>query len=340
MNMFITRLAQRPFRRTLAFMEEDERLAQFAEAGHKGAMDTPFHHHPLRLRRSLLSVPASNARALEKSSSLACDGVIFDLEDSVAPEKKAEARAALVRHFASLDRAVPQERIVRINAFSGSEGPTDLEAVLACAPDAVLLPKVEEPQDILAVADWLGEQGADETPRLWAMIETPAAILNLAEIAGVGRTRGGRLDCFVLGLNDLRLATGVADVPGRPYLVPLLMQAVVAGRASGLDVIDSVYNGFAELDVFAAECEQGRQMGFDGKMLIHPAQIGPANRVFGVSDAALADARAIAAAFALPENEGKGAINLDGRMVERLHLDQAKRLIARAELITEKENRT
>lgn len=303
-------------------------------------MDKPFQHHPLRLRRSLLSVPASNARALEKSSALACDGVIFDLEDSVAPEKKADARAALVAHFAALDRALPQERIVRINAFSGSEGPADLEAVIACGPDAVLLPKVEEPQDVLAVADWLAERGAEETPRLWAMIETPAAILNLAGIAAVGRTRGGRLDCLVLGLNDLRLATGIADVPGRSLLVPLLMQAIVAGRAFGLDVIDSVYNGFTELDAFAAECEQGRQMGFDGKMLIHPAQIGLANRAFGVADAALAEARAIAAAFALTENTGKGAINLNGRMVERLHLDQARRLIARAELITEKENRT
>lgn len=303
-------------------------------------MNTLTHRHPLRLRRSLLSVPASNVRALEKSSSLACDGIIFDLEDSVAPEKKAEAREALRRHFAGLDRAPGQERIIRINAFSSSDGPDDLEAVLACTPDAILLPKVSEPQDVLAVADWLSDQGADETPRLWAMIETPAAILNLAEIAEVGRTSGGRLDCLVLGLNDLRLATGIADVPGRPYLVPLLMQAIVAARASGLDVIDSVFNGFTDLGPFAAECEQGRQMGFDGKMLIHPAQIEPANCAYGVSDAAAAEARDIAAAFALPENQGKGAINLNGRMVELLHLDQAKRLLAKADLIAKKERST
>lgn len=303
-------------------------------------MNTLTHRHPLRLRRSLLSVPASNVRALEKSSSLACDGIIFDLEDSVAPEKKAEAREALRRHFAGLDRAPGQERIIRINAFSSSDGPDDLEAVLACTPDAILLPKVSEPQDVLAVADWLSDQGADETPRLWAMIETPAAILNLAEIAEVGRTSGGRLDCLVLGLNDLRLATGIADVPGRPYLVPLLMQAIVAARASGLDVIDSVFNGFTDLGPFAAECEQGRQMGFDGKMLIHPAQIEPANRAYGVPDAAAAEARDIAAAFALPENQGKGAISLNGRMVELLHLDQAKRLLAKADLIAKKERST
>ncbi|MDR6755802.1 citrate lyase subunit beta/citryl-CoA lyase [Mycoplana sp. BE70] len=303
-------------------------------------MDTPSRNHPLRLRRSLLSVPAASARALEKSSSLACDGVIFDLEDSVAPEKKAAARAALTQHFAGLERAPGQERIIRINAFSDPEGQRDLDAVLTCAPDAVLLPKVSEPQDIRAVADWLSEQGADESLRLWAMIETPAAILNLAEIAEVGRTSGGRLDCFVLGLNDLRLATGIADIPGRPFLVPLLMQTLVAARAAGLDVIDSVFNGFTDLEPFAAECEQGRQMGFDGKMLIHPAQIEVANRAYGVSAAALADAAAVAAAFALPENEGKGAINLNGRMVELLHLDEAKRLLAKADLIAKKESST
>lgn len=301
-------------------------------------MNTPSHHHPVSLRRSLLSVPASNARALEKSSTLPCDGVIFDLEDSVAPEKKAEAREALKRHFASLDRTVHQERIIRVNSFESSDGPADLEVALACGPDAILLPKVSEPQDIRVVADWLSEQGADEGPRLWAMIETPAAILNVAEIAEVGRTSGGLLDCLVLGLNDLRLATGIADLPGRPYLVPLLMQVVVAARASGLDVVDSVYNGFTDLQPFAAECEQGRAMGFDGKMLIHPAQIEPANHVFGVSDQALAQAHVIAGAFARPENRGRGAINLDGRMVELLHLDQAKRLLAKADLIAKKEN--
>lgn len=301
-------------------------------------MTAPCDHHPLRLRRSLLSVPASNARALEKSAALACDGVIFDLEDSVAPDKKAEAREALVRHFAALDRTRPQERIIRINAVSDGEGAADLEAALACTPDAVLLPKVSEPDDVRAVADWLADQGADDGPRLWAMVETPAAILNLAAIAEVGRTRGGRLDCLVLGLNDLRLATGIADLAGRPYLVPLLMQAVVAARAGGLDVIDSVHNGFTELDAFAAECAQGRQMGFDGKMLIHPAQIAPANAAFGVAAAEVADARAIVDAFALPESAGKGAINLGGLMVERLHLDQARRLLARAELIASREN--
>lgn len=312
-------------------------LADLPEAGHEDVMNTLFLNHPLRLRRSLLSVPASNARALEKSRMLACDGVIFDLEDSVAPEKKAEARAALTRHFATLDRTGGREYIVRINPLSGVDGAADLEAVLECAPDAVLLPKVSEPQDVLAAADWLSERGADDGPRLWAMIETPAAILNIAAIAEAGRTSGSGLDCLVIGLNDLRLATGIADVPGRPYLVPLLMQAIVAARASGLDVIDSVHNDFSDREAFAAECEQGRQMGFDGKMLIHPAQIDGANRIFGVPEGAAAAARTVVEAFALPESAGKGAINLGGRMVERLHLAQAERLLAKADLIANKE---
>ncbi|MCF3641339.1 CoA ester lyase [Rhizobium sp. TRM95111] len=296
------------------------------------------HHHPVRLRRSVLSVPASNARALAKSAALDCDAIIFDLEDSVLPEKKAEAQAALVSHFAALDRSGSREHVIRVNPFAGPDGLADLETVAACVPDAVLLPKVCEPQHVLDVADWLSEKGLDEAPRLWAMIETAASILNLAPIAEVGRTAGGRLDCFVVGLNDLRKETGIADMPGRPYLLPILVQAVVAARASGLDVIDSVFNDFADTDAFAAECEQGRLMGFDGKMLIHPAQIAAANAAFGVSEAEAAEALVIVSAFAAPENAGKGAINLKGRMVEKLHADQADRLLVKADLIAERKN--
>ncbi|QRM53603.1 CoA ester lyase [Sinorhizobium sp. BG8] len=297
----------------------------------------PTHHHPVRLRRSVLSVPASNARALEKSRTLACDAIIFDLEDSVLPEKKADARAALIAHFAAAGRPTGQEWVIRINPFSGEHGLLDLEAVLACAPDAVLLPKVCGPRDILDAGDWLAERGADDGPRLWAMIETAASILNISAIAEVGRTLGGRLDCFVVGLNDLRSETGIADLEGRPYLIPLLMQVVVAARASGLDVLDSVYNDFANAEAFVRECEQGRQMGFDGKMLIHPAQIAGANDAFGISESEAAAALVIVSAFEAPENAGKGVINIRGRMVERLHADQALRLLAKADLIAQKE---
>nr|WP_298095415.1 CoA ester lyase [uncultured Shinella sp.] len=299
-------------------------------------MNRTPHHHPLRLRRSVLSVPAINAKALAKSVTLDCDAIIFDLEDSVLPEKKAEARAALIAHFAALDRAAGREHVIRINPLDGPDGVLDLEAVLECMPDAVLLPKVSEPQDVLTVADWLSEAGADDGPRLWAMIETAASLLNLAAIAETGRTAGGRLDCFVVGLNDLRKETGIADIPGRPFLVPLLLQAVVAARACGLDVIDSVFNDFADADGFDAECRQGRQMGFDGKMLIHPAQIAAANAAYGVTEAEAAEALAIVAAFAAPDNAGKAVVNIAGRMVEKLHADQAERLLARVDMINER----
>lgn len=302
-------------------------------------MNRTPHHHPLRLRRSVLSVPAVNARALAKSALLDCDAIIFDLEDSVLPEKKAEARAALIRHFKALDRSPGREHVIRINPLEGPDGALDLEAVLECMPDAVLLPKVCEPQDVLAVADWLSEAGADDGPRLWAMIETAACLLNLPAIAETGRTHGGRLDCFVVGLNDLRKETGIADIPGRPFLVPLLLQVVVAARACGLDVIDSVFNDFSDDENLQAECRQGRQMGFDGKMLIHPAQIAAANDVFGVTEAEAAEALAIVAAFAAPENAGKAVVSLAGRMVEKLHADQARRLIAKADLINERKKK-
>lgn len=311
-------------------------LATCGKARHKGGMNRTPHHHPLRLRRSVLTVPAVNARALAKSATLDCDAIIFDLEDSVLPEKKAEARAALVEHFRTLDRSAGREHVIRVNPLDGPDGVLDLETALACMPDAVLLPKVSEPQDILTVSDWFSEAGADDGPRLWAMIETAAGLLNLAAIAETGRTHGGRLDCFVVGLNDLRKETGIADIPGRPFLVPLLLQVVVAARASGLDLIDAVFNDFADADGLEAECRQGRQMGFDGKMLIHPAQIAPANEAYGVTEAEAAEALAIVAAFAAPENAGKAVVSIAGRMVEKLHADQAQRVIARADLINER----
>ncbi len=311
-------------------------LAGCDKARHKGTMNRTPHHHPLHLRRSLLSVPAVNARALAKSATLDCDAIIYDLEDSVLPEKKAEARAALIAHFAALDRSDGREHVMRINPLDGPDGLRDLEAALQCMPDAVLLPKVSGPQDILAAADWFSEAGADDGPRLWAMIETAAALLNLSSIAETGRTQGGRLDCFVVGLNDLRKETGIADIAGRPFLVPLLLQVVVAARACGLDVVDSVFNDFADSDGLAAECRQGRQMGFDGKMLIHPAQIAAANDAFGVTEAEAAEAIAIVAAFSAPENVGKAVVNIAGRMVEKLHAEQAERLLSKADLINER----
>lgn len=287
--------------------------------------------HPVRLRRSVLSVPAINSRALEKARSLACDAIIFDLEDSVAPERKAEARDNLRRFFAGGDAGL-RERIIRINGLQTAEAREDMELVLSCRPDAVLIPKVNTPRDVQMAGEMLDEGDAAESVRIWAMIETPKAILNAAAIAEYGRTTDARLDCFVVGLNDLRKDTGVPAAPGRTYLVPWLMQVVLAARAFGLDVIDSVSNDFKDLAAFETECDQGRAMGFDGKMLIHPAQIEGANQQFGFSDEAIAEARMVIAAFSAPGASDLNVINIDGRMIERLHFEQAERLMAKVSL--------
>ncbi|MBX5158164.1 CoA ester lyase [Rhizobium sp. NZLR1b] len=287
----------------------------------------------VRLRRSVLSVPAINLRALEKTHAVDCDAVIFDLEDSVAPEKKGQARENLRRFFS--DRPLEnKERIIRINSLSSDFGPADMELVTALGPDAVLLPKVDEPQDITDISDFLFEADAAEDLRIWAMIETPRGILNAAAIAEAGRTTGSRLDCLVVGLNDLRKETGVLAQPGRTYLVPWLMQVVLAVSAYGLDAIDSVFNDFRDEQGFDAECLQGRAMGFAGKMLIHPTQIEPANRHFGPDPAAIAEAEAIISAFADPASDGLNVINSGGRMIERLHLVQAEALVHKARLIS------
>jgi citrate lyase subunit beta / citryl-CoA lyase len=284
---------------------------------------------PQRPRRAVLYVPASNAKALAKLASLECDAVIFDLEDAVAPDDKEAARDALRVHFRA-NKQSSQERIIRINGLDTPWGSEDLLAARGCRPDAILLPKVGTPQDVLDAVDALAETDAPPTLRLWAMVETARGLLNLPEIAELARHRAARLDCLVAGTNDLAKETGTRLEPGRTLMIPWLMQMVLAARAGGIDVIDGVSNQFSDLDAFGAECRQGASMGFDGKTLIHPAQIAPALTAFTPSADEIAKAKAICDAFALPQNEGKGVIALGGTMVERLHLDQANRLLARA----------
>ncbi|KQR36712.1 ATP-binding protein [Rhizobium sp. Leaf155] len=291
-----------------------------------------FVDNTARPRRSLLSVPAINLRALQKLSSLDCDGAIFDLEDSVAPDMKDEARSNLLSFFRETPLA-NREAIIRINPLSTQTGLKDVEAALTCGPQAILLPKVEQPSDIHELADLLGEADAPEEMQIWAMIETPRGVLNAAAIAEAAHTKAARLSALVVGLNDLRKDTRVPARPGRTYLVPWLMQVVLAARAYGLDVIDSVSNDFRDLDAFAMECGQGRDMGFDGKMLIHPAQIEAANIAFTPDEAALVEAHETIAAFAKPESVGLNVININGRMIERLHVAGAERLVAIAEII-------
>ncbi|MBW6424491.1 CoA ester lyase [Rhizobium sp. XQZ8] len=299
---------------------------------------TDIKSRSMTLRRSILSVPAGNARALEKVPGLDCDAFILDLEDSVAQEKKTEARDNLRRFFRqsprdrSDERPTNRESIIRINPLESEFGRADMDLVLDVAPDVVLIPKVERVAEIQAVADILSEAGAPDTLSIWAMIETPKGVLNAPVIAGADE----RLKCFVVGLNDLRKETSVLALPGRTYLVPWLMQVVLAGRAYNIDVIDSVFNDFRDAETFDAECAQGRAMGFSGKMLIHPAQIEPANRHFGPDPKAVEEAEAIIAAFAQPEAQSLNVINLDGRMVERLHLVEAEKLVALARSIADR----
>ncbi|MEO4001189.1 CoA ester lyase [Mesorhizobium sp. CAU 1732] len=282
-----------------------------------------------RPRRSVLYVPATNEKALAKIAQLACDAVIIDLEDAVAPAEKLAARERLKAIFAGREKG-GREMIVRVNALSSEWGEGDLLAARECRPDGILLPKVETARDILEANDLLDDTDARPSLWLWAMIETPRALLNIGAIAALGRDRGARLACLVAGTNDLVKETGVKVTPDRRYLASWLSQMVLAARAGGLDVLDGVSNDFRDLDAFARECEEGRNMGFDGKTLIHPAQIEAANAAFSPSGDEVTDALAVRAAFALPENEKKGVISIDGRMIERLHLDQAERVLARA----------
>ncbi|MDX8516490.1 HpcH/HpaI aldolase/citrate lyase family protein [Mesorhizobium captivum] len=283
-----------------------------------------------RPRRSVLYIPASNDKALAKIASLACDAVILDLEDGVAPADKVSAREKL----AGILAARPERRcemVVRINPLASEWGIDDLLAVAKAEPDGILLPKIGTPRDILEAGDLLDDNFALDTVKLWAMVETPKALLNIGAIAELGRDPASRLACFAAGTNDLVKATGIST--DRRYLMPWLLQLVLAARAGGLDVIDGVANDFRDLDGVARECAEAAAMGFDGKSLIHPNQIEPANRAFAPSPEALARARAIRDAFARPENAGKSVIALDGRMVERLHLAEAEKLLAKAAII-------
>jgi citrate lyase subunit beta / citryl-CoA lyase len=281
-----------------------------------------------RPRRSCLYMPGANAKALEKAKGLPADVLIFDLEDSVAPEAKADARAAVADALQAGGYG-KREIIVRVNALASECGRDDIAAMAGAAPAGVLAPKVESGEAVVALDDALTEAGYSEDAALWVMIETPRAILNIAEIAAAARAT--RLAGFVMGTNDLAKETRARLVPGRAPFHAALALAVTAARAEGLVAIDGVFNDIADADGFEAECRQGVEFGFDGKTLIHPSQIATCNALFAPSPLDVASARAIIAAFALPENAGKGVIKVDGRMTELLHLEEARRVVAVAE---------
>lgn len=286
----------------------------------------------IRPRRSILYMPGSNARALEKAREIAADALILDLEDAVAPDAKEAARAQVCAAVKAGGYG-RRELVIRVNAPETPWFEADLAAAAEAAPDAILLPKVSSPETLVDVGQRLTGLWAAERTRIWAMIETPLAILDCERIARAARDPATRLDCLVLGTNDLAKETRARFVPGRAPMLPWLTTALLAGRAHGVDVIDGVYNALKDEAGFRAECEQARDLGFDGKTLIHPGQVATANAVFAPDEEELTRARAIVAAFALPENAGKGAIQLDGRMVELLHAEMARRTIAIAEAI-------
>jgi citrate lyase subunit beta/citryl-CoA lyase len=286
-------------------------------------------HAAIRPRRSVLYMPGSNARALEKARTLPADALILDLEDAVAPDAKEQARvqvgeAVRARAFGS------REIVIRINALSTEWGNADLTAANESRPDAILLPKVSRADDLRQADARISGRGI----ALWAMIETPLAILNIASIADAG----GVLACFVMGTNDLVKDMRGQHTPRRENLAPALALAVTAARANGLAIIDGVHNDIADLDGFRAACIQARAFGFDGKTLIHPSQLAVCNEVFAPARDEVEAARKIIAAFERPENSGKGAIALDGRMVERLHAESARGTVALAEAIAAREN--
>ena len=267
-------------------------------------------------------MPASNARAIEKARGLACDAIILDLEDAVAPDAKSEARAQAVAAITAGGFG-GREMIIRCNGLDTPWGADDLAAAARAGPDAILVPKVNGPGDI-ATYD-AAVAAAPAHTALWAMIETPAAIFALDAIGRSART--SRLSLFVIGLNDLAKAMGGRQTPDRAPHLPILSLAVAAARAHGLSILDSVTNAIEDQPLLEAHCRQAADIGFDGKSLIHPNQIDTANRLFSPDAAEVAWARAVIAAYALPENSKKGALQVEGRLAERLHLDQAERLV-------------
>jgi len=270
----------------------------------------------MRPARSVLYLPASNARAIEKARSLACDVAILDLEDAVAPEAKVEARAAAV---AAVRAGGFGPRLgVRINALDTEWGSDDLDALADANFDLLVVPKVEDAEALSGLANRLPQGTA-----LWAMIETPRALFSLNDIAA----SGGSLEALMLGTNDLATMLRTGPSPDREPLKPWLAQMVATARAHGLLAIDGVFNRFTDTEGFAAECAQGRLYGFDGKSLIHPSQIEGANAAFAPSEAEIVQARAIVAAFNAPDAAGRGAIQIDGQMVERLHLASAEQIL-------------
>jgi len=285
-------------------------------------MTSPKHYRP---RRSCLYMPGANARALEKAASLPADTLILDLEDAVAPDAKEQARSIVMETVSSRPYG-NREVIIRINGLDTPWGHDDLAMAAKAGADGILVPKVVSAEQVGELDTALSRADAAADMGLWVMIEMPLAILNIGDIAAASQT--SRLSGVVMGTNDLAKEMHAIATADRAAFQVALTLTLTAARAYGLVAVDGVYNDFRDDAGLIAECEQGRMMGFDGKTLIHPAQLEATNRVYSPGPAEIAEARAIIEAFELPENAGKGVIKLEGKMVELLHLEQAQRLVA------------
>lgn len=282
--------------------------------------------------RSALYMPASNARALAKGPSLAADAIIVDLEDSVAPESKDLARDQAVQALTQQDYGY-RLRALRVNMADTPWYLDDIASAALCSPDAIVLPKVESIKDIARLSAAMDEFTALNATRIWAMMESPMAVVSANAIAS-SVTSYPRLSVFIIGNNDMSRAAGMPVQSDRTYLVPWLMSILAAAKAFDLQVLDGVFNDFADIEGFQAECAQGVMMGMNGKTLIHPSQLAPANAEYSPSNIDIQSAQSIVDAFSLPENEDKGAISMNGRMVERLHLGMAQALLQRAQRLS------
>ncbi|HYG94655.1 MAG TPA: CoA ester lyase [Nocardioides sp.] len=279
-----------------------------------------------RPRRSVLYMPSSNERALEKAKSIPCDGLILDLEDAVAPDAKPAAREAACAAAAGGEYG-RRELTIRVNGIGTEWHEDDLAAASKAGPDAVVVPKVSSADEVKQLVAAMEKAGAPDHTRLWAMIETPVAILDALSIA----TADERLAVLVMGTNDLVKELYAEHVPGRAPILPSLHTALLAARAAGIAIVDGVYNDVKDVDGFLAECEQGRQLGFDGKTLIHPGQVAGANEAFAPSEQAVEDARGLIEAW--EEGAGSGVVTYNGRMVENLHVESARRTLGIHEAI-------
>jgi citrate lyase subunit beta/citryl-CoA lyase len=275
-------------------------------------------------------MPGANERALEKAKTLPADALILDLEDSVAPDAKAEGRERVCAAVASGEYG-HRELTIRVNGLGTDWHADDIRAAAKVGPDAIVVPKVNSAAEVHAIEKALEAAGAPDHTAIWAMVETPIAMLRAYEIAAAS----DRLTVFVMGTNDLAKELQAEHVPGRAPLLGGLSLALLAARATGKVILDGVYNDVKDLEGFAAECTQGRQFGFDGKTLIHPGQVEPCNRIFAPSDAEIAQSRKIIEAFEEATAAGRGVVTVDGRMIENMHVDNARRILAVAAAIQE-----